>query len=305
MTGSERNVFIRSYSVDQSLTVLGEKCGGIVGFLNCVKSWINKFNPDGIFVCWDGANGSVRKRKIYPEYKAQRKPFLTTSSSNDEDDVKNKIWQLQSLVDFLKYFPVCQLYVENCEADDIIFYVVNKLKHINKLIVSSDRDFYQLVSDKTKIYSLGKKAIIKSEDIVTEFRVLPENFVIYRSITGDASDNIDGIKGIGPAKFAKLLPMLAEQKIDTLNEFKTILTEKNDQKYSVFTNDWNKLERNYTLIKLDYEHLSLNQISKIDTAITSHEPKIDILGIRKKLIECKINISYLESILSSFRQLSR
>ena len=273
--------------------------------MNCVKSWINKFNPDGIFVCWDGANGSVRKRKLYPEYKAQRKPFLTTASSKDEDDVKNKIWQLQSLVAFLKHFPVCQLYADNCEADDIIFYVVNKLKDINKLIISSDKDFYQLVSEKTKIYSLGKKMIIKSDDIVNEFRVLPENFVIYRSITGDASDNIDGIKGIGPVKFAKLLPELAERKFDTLNELKTILIEKKDQKYNVLTNDWNKLERNYTLIKLDYEHLSLNQISKIDTAIISYAPQIDILGIRKKLIEYKISISYLESVLSSFRQLSR
>lgn len=303
--GCDQNAFIRSHCVDMSLTTDGQKCGGIVGFLNCVKSWINKFNPDGIFVCWDGEGGSLRKRKIYPEYKAQRKPFLSTPSAGDEDDVKNKIWQLQSLVALLKFFPVCQLYVENCEADDIVFYLVNKLKDTNKLIISSDKDFYQLVSDKTKIYSLSKKVIIKSEDIVNEFRVLPENFVIYRSIIGDASDNIDGIKGIGPAKFAKLLPELAEKKLDTLNELKVILTEKNNQKYSVFTNDWNKLERNYTLIKLDYEHLSLNQISKIDAAVTSYVPKIEILGIRKKLIECKISITYLESILSSFRQLSR
>ena len=302
--GCDQNVFIRSFSVDQSLTTTGEKCGGVVGFLNCVKSWIGKLNPDGIVVCWDGEGGSLRKRKLFPNYKAQRKPFTHSSNPEEASDVKNKLWQLKLIVEILKFFPVCQLYVDNCEADDVIYYVAQKLKHTNKIIVSSDRDFYQLVNEKTRIYSLGKKMLLSSTDIVNELNVLPENFVLYRSITGDHSDNIDGIKGIGPAKFKKLLPMLAEQEVSSFNEFKQIISEKNDVKYNVITNEWDKLERNYELIKLDYAHLSLNQISKIDTAIKNYIPRVEILGIRKKLLESKISISYLESILSAFRQLT-
>ncbi len=215
------------------------------------------------------------------------------------------MWQLQTLVETLKYFPVCQIYIDNCEADDVIYYLVNKLKDANKIIVSSDKDFYQLVNNKTTIYTLSKKVILNRNAIKEETGVFPENFVLYRSFIGDKSDNIDGIKGIGPKRIATLFPFLTEDKTCDLNYLTSFIEKnKNNKKYKRFISETTKLKRNFELIKLDYNFLSLNQISKIDQTINTFKPKLSILDIRKKLIQTKITIPYIDNVITSFRSLS-
>ena len=296
------NAFIRSYSVDQSLTIDGEKCGGTVGFLNCLKSWINKLNPDSVFICWDGANGSIRRRSIFKEYKQNRKPFL--SRGKTDDDSKNKLWQLQTLVETLKFFPICQIYIDNCEADDVIYYLVNKLKDSKKIIVSSDKDFYQLVDDNTTIYTLSKKIVLNKKAIKDDTGVWPVNFALYRSFIGDKSDNIEGVKGIGPKRVAKLFPFITEDKKYEMSDITNFINENQESKsYVRFNDEISKLERNFNLIKLDYNFLSLSQISQIDNTISTFKPKLSILDIRKKLIKAKISIPYIDSVITPFRSI--
>ncbi len=295
------NMFIRSYSVDQTMTLDGKNCGGVVGFLNCLKSYVNKFKPDGIFVCWDGANGSVRKRAIFPDYKQNRRPFFIKDPSSSESD--NKLWQLQKLVEYLKFFPVCQIYIDNCEADDVIYYLTEKFKKIKKIITTSDQDMYQLIDENTNVYSLSRKQIINENFIIENYNVSPENFAFYKSFIGDPSDNIKGLKGIGQKKFNKFFPFMKDRHAYSIKEFKEKNEKNKDNKLKF--NDYETLEKNLKLITLDYNQLSLNQIDNINNSISNFIHKLSILNFRKKLIEDRINIRYIDNIISAFKHLIR
>ena len=295
------NLFIRSYSVDQSITIDGINCGGIIGSLNCIKSYVNKFKPKKVFICWDGQNGSIRKRSIYKEYKQKRKPYVYKNHPSEESD--NKLWQLQKFVEYLKFFPICQIYIDNCEADDVIYYLSTKFKDLVKVIVTSDKDLFQMIDDNTVVYSLARKQIIDKDTIVEKYNTTPGNFVHYKSFLGDPSDNIPGIKGIGDKKFKALFPFLAEEKEYSLEELKKFILSSDDKKLKKISKHLENIEKYYRLIKLDYSQLSLNQIESINDAIKDFSPQINILEFRKKMIQDKINILYKESIISSFRRL--
>mgnify|MGYP001581377914 FL=1 len=296
------NIFVRSYSVDQTLTLDNIHCGGITGFINCTRSWITKFNPDAVFICWDGAGGSQHKRSIYKDYKQNRKP-LFDKNSNDERD-KNKLWQLATLIECLKFLPIQQLYADNCEADDIIFYIVSKLKETKKIIITSDKDMYQLIDKKTTVYSLAKKCFIDINYLLKEDNVHPTNYAMFKSLIGDKSDNIDGMKGIGPKRAVQLFPFLNEDIKHEINDIKAVINNNSDVRYNAINENIDKLERNYSLIKLSYDHLSLNQINKIDEAITISRPLMNILEFRKFLLSKKINFQYIDNVLTAFRQIA-
>tara|TARA_Y100000310_G_scaffold335098_1_gene416314 strand:+ start:4450 stop:5307 length:858 start_codon:yes stop_codon:yes gene_type:complete len=283
------------------MTLDGKNCGGVVGFLNCLKSYVNKFKPDGIFVCWDGANGSVRKRAIFPDYKQNRRPFFIKDPSSSESD--NKLWQLQKLVEYLKFFPVCQIYIDNCEADDVIYYLTEKFKKIKKIITTSDQDMYQLIDENTNVYSLSRKQIINENFIIENYNVSPENFAFYKSFIGDPSDNIKGLKGIGQKKFNKFFPFMKDRHAYSIKEFKEKNEKNKDNKLKF--NDYETLEKNLKLITLDYNQLSLNQIDNINNSISNFIHKLSILNFRKKLIEDRINIRYIDNIISAFKHLIR
>ena len=273
-----------------------------------MRSWINKFNPDCIIICWDGNNGSVRKREIYKDYKAHRKPFFNMKLATDKyetDDNSNRLWQLQKLVEILAFLPVCQLYVDNCEADDIIFYVCEKFANIQKIIITSDKDMYQLINKNTNVYSLSNKTLINEDTLIENYSVSPQNFALYKSILGDKSDNIDGVRGVGPKTFTRNITIAKEKRALTLNEVKLFLNTKNSKLYNTLIDNDKILNRNLDLIKLNYDHISLNQITKLDSTIKSYKPIINVFGFRKYFITSRIIPTYIESILRACKQLNR
>jgi DNA polymerase I len=111
--------------------------------------------------------------------------------------------------------------IDGLEADDIIGYLANKFQaheDTQKVtIMSADKDFLQLVSDKVHCYSPTKKKVYQPKDVLEEFGVSSYNFLNYKILMGDSSDNIPGITGLGPVKLVKLFPELLGENLVTLD----------------------------------------------------------------------------------------
>ena len=113
------NLFTRHFMANPAMTDNGEYVGGTVGFFNALMNLIEKCKPEGVIVVWEGG-GSTKKRGLYSEYKKKSKP--QNLNRYYEDDIpstyQNRNLQIKLLTDLLSKIPVCQIYVENAEADD-------------------------------------------------------------------------------------------------------------------------------------------------------------------------------------------
>jgi DNA polymerase-1 len=307
------NFFVRHFMVNDAVTNTGEPCGGVVGFLKALHSLITQFSPERVYVVWEQGGGCPRRRKIYPDYKANRIKIKSEFKSINlplngvpskqwiKDDTENKLRQTKTLVDCLKHLPVCQIYISETECDDVIGYMIrHKLKNINalKIIVSSDRDFYQLLDEpNVKIFNPADKSfhdgpIVKVKVAKDEFVEIPaRNYVLVRTMTGDDSDNITGVPGMGFKTALKVFSSLSDASHDQtiqglLEEARTLtLTRKKPPKViqSVLTCE-EIIKRNWQLMYLSSGTLAPNQIAKIDYAIDNFEPRVDKLGLIKTLL---------------------
>jgi DNA polymerase-1 len=172
-------------------------------------------DPTKVVVIFDGIGGSNARRNLYPEYKANRNSSRITnhnifSSKDEESESINN--QISRLIQYLQCLPVTVISIDGLEADDIIGYLANKFQAHDETqkvtIMSADKDFLQLVSDKVHCYSPTKKKIYTPKDVLEEFGVSSSNFLNYKILMGDTSDNIPGITGLGPKKLIKLFPEL-------------------------------------------------------------------------------------------------
>ena len=162
------NLFIRSYCVSAQVSHTGGySLGGTIGFLRSLRRIVEEIQPSRVIVVWEGG-GSSKRRSLFKEYKQNRRPLKLNRFYEDDipDSEDNKVFQIALLVKFLKSSPVTQLFVTDFEADDVIAYLVKgPLKDVEKIIVSSDKDMYQLLDDKTRQYSLHKRTIVTKEDV--------------------------------------------------------------------------------------------------------------------------------------------
>jgi 5'-3' exonuclease len=180
------NLFIRSYAAVPSMDDDGRHIGGMLGFLKSLGLAIRTFKPTRCIVVFDGKGGSQRRRKIYPQYKANRKPPVRLNRAydmtTDEQEKENMKWQLVSLIEMLECLPVTVFAMENIEADDVIAYLSQLVTEEggHSIIYSTDKDFYQLASDKVKVYSPIKKKTYDVDAIMEEFGIHPNNFSFFQ-----------------------------------------------------------------------------------------------------------------------------
>ena len=140
--------------------------------------------------------------------------------SNKEEENESINNQMARLIQYLQLLPVSLICIDGIEADDTIGYLSTKLENFKSTkevtIMSADKDFLQLVSDKIKVYSPVKKKIYKPKDVLEEYNVSSYNFVNYKILMGDTSDNLPGVNGLGPKKLLKLFPALSSDEPVTL-----------------------------------------------------------------------------------------
>tara|TARA_Y100000593_G_scaffold94946_1_gene197494 strand:- start:4239 stop:5210 length:972 start_codon:yes stop_codon:yes gene_type:complete len=297
------NLFTRHYVAHPGMSKNGEQVGGIVGFFNNVLRLVERINPESIYVIWE-SGGSKRKRDIYPEYKKGKRPASLNRYYDDiPDTLQNRNFQITTLIKLLNSYPIVQMYIEDAEADDAIGYITKyKLKEKNKIIISSDHDFYQLINENTIIWSPTLKDFVNDKRVLERFNIHPNNFCLAKSVIGDNSDNIPGIKGISYKTLVKYFPKFSKKDdyfIDDFLEDAKILKETKKLKILDRLNcifEQNTIYRNWKLVHLDVNNLSHNQIKKIDEKIENTKISVDNIRAHKILNENGIlNIDLLKA----------
>jgi DNA polymerase-1 len=214
----------------------GHHIGGLTGFLKSIGYAIRMSDPTKVVVIFDGIGGSNARRNLYPEYKANRNSSRITnhnifSSKDEESESINN--QISRLIQYLQCLPVTVISIDGLEADDIIGYLANKFQAHDETqkvtIMSADKDFLQLVSDKVHCYSPTKKKIYTPKEVLEEYGVSSSNFLNYKILMGDTSDNIPGITGLGPKKLIKLFPELISDTKVELDEIISTSADKVDE----------------------------------------------------------------------------
>jgi len=188
--------FYRAYHAIRSLTnSKGFPTNAIYGFTNMILKILREKKPDAIAIVFDSPVPTER-RKIYEQYKAQR--------PETPDDL---IVQIPYIKKIINAFNIQSFEMPGYEADDIICTIAKKTasEGINVFILSGDKDMMQVVGNGIKIYDPMKDLIIDENHVINRFGVSPERVPEIMAITGDAIDNIPGVKGIGEKTAKELL----------------------------------------------------------------------------------------------------
>jgi 5'-3' exonuclease len=207
----------------------GKHIGAIWHFLNTLRKFLEENNYNKVVVFWDSDTNSSQRRLIYPKYKLNRRDLSNEIKQDSYEEQKQRVKQ------YLEEMFVRQLEVENSEADDLIAYYCQISEDESKTIFSSDRDLTQLISEKVSIYSPSTKRYYKMGDTIkmSDFEVPHYNVKTIKILTGDSSDNIDGIFYLGEKTLIKFFPELLEKEVelsDILSKGEELLKENKDNK---------------------------------------------------------------------------
>lgn len=299
------NVFMRHFVVNPTLNDSGLHVGGAVGFLNSIKFLSNRIGPSRIIVAWEGG-GSSRRRSIFKDYKKGRRPQKLNRYYKDDlpDTVENRDSQISLIISLLRNTAVEQVYVDDCEADDIIGYMSRYVFDDSRVVIaSSDKDMYQLLDNKTIQWSPGQKKFITKKDVKEKFGISSENFCTARCFVGDPSDGLPGVPRVGFASLAKRFPQLIEERFVSVEEI--IESSKNEVEKSdlqIYTNIVDNQmisKRNWRLMFLDIKNLSESQIRKITSSLTLENKEMNKLKLIRQLSKEGIKNFDVDSFYSS------
>ena len=205
--------------------------------------------------------------------------------------------QLQRVVEYLDTLPVTVLSYDNIEADDTIGYICRQVLTESQItIMSTDKDFLQLASGRIKIWSPTKKKMYDEDAVLNEYGISSHNYIWYRVLDGDKSDNISGVRGLGLKTIQKKLPFLKENRIVNIDE---IITELPDAK--------DVIELNYKLMQLSDVDISGSTKTKIIQRVNQPINRLVKYKFQKMFLEDKLYAALpnLNSwLLTNFNQLN-
>ena len=307
------NTLIRSFSLLKAMNPSGAHIGGLVGFLRSLGYVTRIFDPTRVIIVWDGKGGSANRKNIDPNYKAQRATSRITHwglYDTKEEETEALIGQLYRTQDYLDCLPVHQLVMDKLEADDIMAWIAKKASNSNVkkcTIVSSDKDFLQLVDDTIEVYAPVKKKTFTKDNIFEELKVLPENYNVVKALLGDNSDNLQGVKGLGIKTVVAEFPKLLTEKTNLDYVYK-VAEEKLDGKkiFSKIIHNWQKVETNFELMDLHISSLDDKEKEYVDSMIKSQIPALQTGAFLRLLDQDKIEgiTKNTEGWLENFRGLT-
>jgi len=307
------NTLIRSFSLLKAMNPSGAHVGGLVGFLRSLGYVTRIFDPTRVIIVWDGKGGSANRKNIDPNYKAQRATSRITHwglYDSKEEETEALIGQLYRTQDYLDCLPLQQLVLDKLEADDIMAWIAKKASSSNVkkcTIVSSDKDFLQLVDDTVQVYAPVKKKTFTKDNIFQELKVLPENYNIVKALLGDNSDNLQGVKGLGIKTIVAEFPKLLEEK-SSLDYVYKISEEKLEGKkiFAKIIHNWAKVETNFELMNLHETSLDDKEKKYINEIINTKVPGLQTGAFLHLLDQDKIEgiTKNTEGWLENFRRLT-
>lgn len=292
------NLFIRSYAAVPTMDDNGNHIGGMVGFMKSLGAAIKQFKPTRAIVVFDGRGGSQRRRKIYPEYKANRKPPIRLNRSydltTDQQETENMKFQLVTIVEMLECLPLTVCAFDNVEADDVIAYLSQLVTKEggHSIIYSSDKDFFQLACSSVKVYNPIKKKTFDETVILEDYGIHPTHFHFFRALNGDKSDNINGVKGVGETTLKKYIPEFADPSIHIDVEFiktKYANVKKVPKAIQNILENTEIVDRNIQLMNLHEGIMSDDARLKVahkfhDTSVQVRKHDLTKLMVRAKLL---------------------
>ena len=213
------NLFFRNFAMMNMVNPSGIHIGGLGGFFRSLGAEIRRTQPDQVYVVFDGASSTTNRKNIISEYKSGREDQRVTNwevfdSLDDEHD--SKVDQIVRVIHYLKTLPVKTVILDKVEADDIIAYLCSTLPNHpdDKIfIVSSDKDFLQLVNKNVIVYRPMEKKYYTEEAFRAKYKMSPQNFILHKTLLGDNSDKIKGVKGLGEKGLLKKFPELSERNL--------------------------------------------------------------------------------------------
>jgi DNA polymerase I len=257
----------------------GQPTGAIFGYAKTIFQLTNKLAPDYLIIAKDLQTPTFRHEAL-DEYKGNRKPM--------EDDMQS---QMSLIEEFSTLITKNNFSVEGFEADDVIYSVLNKYANETNefFILSGDKDLFQLFTfDRVSFVKEEKEfvTIFRREDFVTKYQLQPVQWVDYKALVGDGSDNFAGLPGVGPVTALKILQncgclhtLVTSLKLDSKSFNPSTL----DNIVEAFINDPKnssliaKIKENFDTLKLSYK------LSKLALCEYSVEPLAETITFDKSL----------------------
>ena len=276
------NLFFRNFAMLNMVNPNGVHIGGLGGFFRSLGAMIRQTNPTSVYVVFDGAGSTTNRKNLLSEYKGKRNlQRITNWDAFDslEEEHDSKVDQIVRVIQYLKLLPVKTTIIDKVEADDIISILSKKLveKHNSTcFIVSSDKDFVQLVTDKIILYRPMEKEYYTPKVVKEKFGVSPQNFILYKTLLGDNSDNIPGVKGLGEKGIFKKFPELQERNL-TLEDIFDISARKYKDHvvYSRIIQDEDKLKTSFKVMDLGTPLINEQEKEYLDDLINEDFPDLN------------------------------
>ena len=214
------------YSMRPLTTKSGMHVQAVYGFCRMIKKIIDSMDPKYLIIAWDSKGKTVR-HLMYPEYKATRQ-----AAPNDLFEQKELIQEFATTI------KLCQLQVESVEADDLMYSITKDITDANFILITSDKDMGQMISENIFVYDPFKEDYLTETVLEQKYGITISKLPFYYALIGDSSDNIPGVKGVGPKtaqdivnKFDNLDDLYANlHKIEN-NRIKLLLQEHKNNAY--------------------------------------------------------------------------
>lgn len=320
-------IFDGSYLLHRSLHIdsvfdlknsKGIRTGGVFGFLRSLNYEMKENGTYFPIVCFD--SGLSRRRvELYPAYKKSdewnSEETVMTQEEADNDYITQYRTQRNKLVEILEYMGIPCLIFKGWEGDDLMYIISKKSK--DSIVITDDRDLLQLLSKNCRVYRpMAKEKWTLDEYLVDKGYKDIYDFVIYKAIMGDGSDNIpSSCKGVGAVTVNGLIEIIkACDNIDIPNdenreqEIRSLCESINVKYRKAYSNlDVDRFKINLELVDLNKVYVDDHTLSSIISTIEGCKGKVDYFKAVRMLGEMEIREfsadTFLEAVSNRYRNL--
>ena len=171
-------------------------------YIRTIESLAKSYKAGTIIVCADG--GSSYRKEIFPEYKANRKERFADQTEQEAKEFEMFMAEFQDTLTLIKEkYPV--FHFRGVEADDIAAYITQSIDYDECWLISSDKDWDLLISDKVSRFSTvtRKETTLHNWDENYDFEI--DDYITFKYLNGDKGDNVPGVPGVGPKRAVQLM----------------------------------------------------------------------------------------------------
>ena len=290
------NQFIRVFGAVPALNDDGEHCGGVTGFLLSTAATIRRLKPTRVVIVFDGKGGSNRRKSVYKGYKEGRTGLTKLNRLAGYEDLEDQQVsmrnQFKRLIEYLQILPITMTYIDYVEADDIIAYLANHYFKKEVTILSSDKDFLQLVNERIQVFTPTKKKMYTEKEVVEDYGVTPQNLIFYRVLMGDKSDNIKGVNGVGIKTIESKMKFLTENKLSLDTFIEKCSSECDDKLSEKLKNNLDTINMNYGLMQLADPDISSSIKSNVRDLMDTHKPELNLVEFKKMFMYDKLYTAF-------------